>query len=268
MRAETVAPVILTLAIGLGGCTTQPGAIAPDDGSDIETTASGSKNQAIPARESVLMLDEDGLDKLVADMEAGKMPTECEVLYDEEGMLPSVTVTDEEGISEIYALLADVTVVSKSQMSVTDSYHFVSFTLQDGTPVVLGFEGDSLLYRSEGNYEVTGTGPLWAHVRNLQADATGGNRVYSVNVTRDDTDSIEDCPTNVEGGSWASFVCSVKDDEEVHAFVNGKEINKVSPIYQWVGGSDEKMPTGKKKFEFYVPEEDVEIEVVIGRIES
>lgn len=268
MRYEGLVCAMLAMALGLGGCATQPGTATTDGGDDSATGIEVTKGTEVPT-DSILSFDGDaGSARLVADMEAGRVPTECDVLYDEEGMLPPVTVTDADGISEIYRLLAEVTVVGKSDMSVTDGYHFVSFALQDGPSVSFCFEGDSIVHRDDGNYEVEGAGPLWAHIRNLQAEITGSGHAYAVSVVRDDTNSIEDCPTNAEGGSWASFVCTVGDDEEVHAFVNDKEIQKVSPTYIWVGGSDEKTPTGKKKFEFYMPDEPVEIKVILGEVES
>ncbi|MBQ6395467.1 MAG: hypothetical protein IJH87_03900, partial [Atopobiaceae bacterium] len=85
--------------------------------------------------------DDDGTRQLVSDMESGRIPLSCNVLFDQGGGLPDVTITDPETITEIYELLSGVSVGLESPMSITDSYHHVIFTLQDGTTVGWGFEG-------------------------------------------------------------------------------------------------------------------------------
>lgn len=124
-----------------------------------------------PVENSILRFNNDaGSARLVADMEAGMIPTSCVVLYDQMGTRPAVTVEDVETISKVYNLLADVTVGAKSPMSITDSYHQVAFKLQDGTTVRFSFEGEDLLSCDRDNYEVSGAGPLWAFVRAIQDD--------------------------------------------------------------------------------------------------
>lgn len=106
--------------------------------------------------------------KLVSDMEAGRIPVSCDVLYDQMGSLPNVVVTDPDTITHLFKLVEGIVVTGESDMSVTDSYHHVRFTLQDGTVVGYSFEGEGLLSRERTNYEVVGDGPLWEFVRQLQ----------------------------------------------------------------------------------------------------
>lgn len=114
--------------------------------------------------------------RLVADVEAGRIPVSCNVLYDQMGGLPDVTITDEATILEIYALLSRIRVGDESMVSITDSYHHVVFTLQDGTTVGWGFEGTGILVRGRTNYDVTGSGPLWTRVRALQNELMENER--------------------------------------------------------------------------------------------
>ena len=126
-----------------------------------------------PVQESVPILsfqDDENTAKLVSDMEAGKLPTECYVMYDEMGSRPEVEVTDPEILKEIYKRFSQMTVGAKTDTSVTDSYHYIIFILQDGTEVSWGFEGIGLLIRGQENYEVSDEGGLWEYVRRMQEE--------------------------------------------------------------------------------------------------
>ena len=106
--------------------------------------------------------------QLIQDMAEGRTPTSCTVLYDEMGARPEVTVTDPEMICELYARLAHMTVGDKSPISITDAYHSIRFTLQDGTVVGWGFETEALLCMGAENYEAHDNGNLWGLVQELQ----------------------------------------------------------------------------------------------------
>lgn len=110
-----------------------------------------------------------GYERLVGDMEAGLIPQSANVLYDQSGSRPDVDVTDEETIRQIYAGLCRIEVVGETDISVTDCYHHVIFTLQDGMQVKFAFESEEIL-DCGGNrrYSVTDGGELWSLVRDLQ----------------------------------------------------------------------------------------------------
>ena len=122
----------------------------------------------------VPILDFEGIPggkKLKEDMEAGRIPVECNVLYDQMGSLPDVTVTDPATITKIYELLSEMTVGPESNMGVTDAYHHVYFKLQDGTYVGYSFETAALLSVGGSeykNYETGGSMEVWRYVRELQ----------------------------------------------------------------------------------------------------
>ena len=145
----------LTPAAALTACST------PE--TPVETTA-GSFSE-----KSVLNFEEiKNIDKLNSDMSAGKMPVSCDVLYDQMGARPNVNVTDPDTIKKIYEELGDITVTGKSTMSITDNYHHVIFTLQDGTVVRFGFEGTGMLSVGKDNYDVKGGGGLSSMIKELQ----------------------------------------------------------------------------------------------------
>ena len=248
--------VMLVAALAIGSCTAQPEVSSP--------TESDSAGKTDIASDSILLFDgNENSAKLVADMEAGNTPAECTVLYDMEGSLPTVTVTDEETIGEIYRRLAKVTVVGESTEAMTDCYHFVSFLLQDGTSVGYNFEGEDLLSGGKTNYEIKGGGPLWAYVRTLQADITGGKPAYAINL-QDEAGVVLECQQSAEENQSVRIVCSTESSEDIHVYVNGEEITKSDEIYISVGGSDEKTPAQKRKFEFIMPASDVELVVTVG----
>jgi hypothetical protein len=131
-------------------------------------TVSENSDDTIPENSILNFNNDAGYARLQSDMKNGDYPLECNVLYDEGGERPDVTVTDEKVIREIYGLLADVTVGDKSDMSVTDMYHRVTFRLRNDTYVSFNFEGEDLFCWGQDNYDVENSSNLWYHVRQLQ----------------------------------------------------------------------------------------------------
>ncbi len=106
--------------------------------------------------------------QLMRDMADGRIPVSCNVLYDAMGSRPEVTVTDPDTIIELYNRLAQMTVGNMTTMSVTDAYHHIYFTLEDGTVVGWHFETEALLCMGSTNYEAYDNGNLWGLVQELQ----------------------------------------------------------------------------------------------------
>ena len=122
--------------------------------------------------DSILFFENDpGLARLLADMETGEIPVECDILYDEEGARPEVAVKDPGMIRELFDRLSRVTVGSRNGMSVTDAWHYMSFRLRNDTNVVCFFNGEGLLLRGQDTYTISGAGPLFTYIRKLQDDA-------------------------------------------------------------------------------------------------
>jgi len=135
--------------------------------SSVETTGQTELSFPCPITEFGMV---ENADRLSSDMEAGTVPKECRVLYDEMGSRPEVILTDPDMIAQIYELLSDITVTGPSEYSITDCYHHVDFTLQDGTQTRFHFEGEELLSFDRENFDVSGGDKLWAMIRSLQEE--------------------------------------------------------------------------------------------------
>lgn len=160
MRKGSLLVLLVILCItlfALGGCSQSE--------SKTEVTT------GLPNNSIVKYLPEDeGCQKLIANMQDGKIPTSCDVLYDEMGSRASVVTEDTSTITELYNLFIQITVGEKTDESITDSYHHVIFTLQDGTKVAFSFESDIWCYGSgvEDRVKVNASGPFWKKVREMQ----------------------------------------------------------------------------------------------------
>lgn len=216
------------------GGTPSNGNDAPqvDSKSDASETLAAILEQ-MPS-DSILRVDEqDGTKRLMADLEAGKVPTSCTALYDQMGSLPDVTVTDEASVLELLGLVSNIRVVGTSDMSITDSYHFVSFTLQDGSTMGYRFEGEGNLVTSAGNRWVQGDGPLWARVRELQGAKTGGgtgnsgtgDSLHSITLVDDDK-IVTSCPTSARAGDVVAISTYEVLDADVVVKVDGTKVTR------------------------------------------
>lgn len=152
---------------------------------------------AVSENSIVNFQNEKGFVKLREDMKNGDIPIECNVLYDEEGSRPDVTVTDQETIRNIYGQLADITVGDKTDMSVTDSYHHITFRLRNDTYVSFYFEGEDIFCCGEDNYTVSGSRNLWNTVRQLQDVAIREKQ----NQTRNQTQTADQSQSQQSGTS-------------------------------------------------------------------
>lgn len=123
---------------------------------------------SVPDDSILFFMANDGSMQLMRDMVDGRTPVSCNVLYDAMGSRPEVTVTDPDTIIELYNRLAQMTVGNMTTMSVTDAYHHIYFTLEDGTVVGWHFETEALLCMGSTNYEAYDNGNLWGLVQELQ----------------------------------------------------------------------------------------------------
>lgn len=169
--------VCMLTACGSGGGKNSGSNSSSQSGQQTQQTQQNAQTKDSGTQESGSVLAEDSIlnfqnDKdfarLQSDMRNGDIPLECNVLYDEDGARPDVTVTDQETIREIYGQLADMTVGEKSSEKVTGSYHHISFRLRNDTYVTFNFEGENLFCHGMDNYTVSGGKNLWNSVRRLQ----------------------------------------------------------------------------------------------------
>lgn len=194
------------------------------------TTEQGEKPHGVAINlsdDSILTFDGDAASaQLVEDMRMGRIPTSCTVRYDQMGSLPTVTVTDARTIRDVYKKLARMHVQGPTDMSITDSYHLVSFELQDGSKASYNFEGSDVLVRGKQNYAVTDDGHLWEYVRQLQEqylqEQSAGPDALAI-ALEDDEEMVTRCPKSAKAGDTVQVeVCTVLDADR-HVAVNGDE---------------------------------------------
>ena len=194
--------VCMLTACGFGGkgsskepASTQNQTVTQQSGSQ---QGGSQKSEPVVSDNSIVNFqNEKGFVKLREDMKNGDIPIECNVLYDEEGSRPDVTVTDQETIRNIYGQLADITVGDKTDMSVTDSYHHITFRLRNDTYVSFYFEGEDIFCCGEDNYTVSGSRNLWNTVRQLQDVAIREKQ----NQTRNQTQTADQSQSQQSGTS-------------------------------------------------------------------
>ena len=177
--------------------------------------------------DSILMFDGDAASaQLVEDMREGRTPASCTVLYDQMGARPSVTITDARTMREVYKKLARMYVEGESNMSITDSYHHVSFELQDGTKVSYGFEGEGILVRGKKSYTVQDRSGLWPYVRELQEqhlrEESAGDDWLAITLD-DEEELVQRCPTSAPAGEAVQVIVPPVLDVDRHVAVNGDE---------------------------------------------
>lgn len=202
--------------------------------------------------------------RLVADMEAGRVPKSCDVLYDQMGANPSLEVTAEGTIRDIYELVEGITVPKDGvAMPITDSYHHVYFTLQDGTKVGWSFEGMGCIDRGKDTIAVVGDGNLWAYVIQLSGDldeagtsagggtgATGSGspnaKATAYDIDIEDTHGLlVSCPTSAKAGETVIVeTCDMAD---------------AYPVVKVDKGDVYVETTGATMFEFVMPDHDVTV---------
>ena len=194
--------VCMLTACGFGGkgsskepASTQNQTVTQQSGS--QQGGSQKSEPAVSENSIVNFQNEKGFVKLREDMKNGDIPIECNVLYDEEGSRPDVTVTDQETIRNIYGQLADITVGDKTDMGVTDSYHHITFRLRNDTYVSFYFEGEDIFCCGEDNYTVSGSRNLWNTVRQLQDVAIREKQ----NQTRNQTQTADQSQSQQSGTS-------------------------------------------------------------------
>lgn len=253
--------IAATICIGLAACSAPASSGASKDGASTTTSssASGTGSQSAQsssaqsgkaigvsvglAENSIFTFDKNpASEQLVKDMSEAKLPVSCTVLYDQMGSLPSVTVTDERAIRNLYSLMASMKVEGATNASITDSYHRVSFKLQDGTDVSYNFEGEGVLVRPGQNYAVAGGSSLWEYVRYLQEnylrEQSAGENWQRITLI-DDEELVEKCPTVAPPGEVVQMLIpypldvalhvAVDDDENYGKFLSGDTYAFVMP---------------------------------------
>ena len=134
-------------------------------GGDLDDDGTPKIGEVLKGSNPILVFDKsDGAKQLMTAFDEGTIVS-AEVLFDQMGGNEPYQTTDQEEIRIIYKALKNITVKGKSEMSVTDSYHYVFFTFEDGSSYGYRFEGTSLLCYGEDNYDIEGGGELFGFMR-------------------------------------------------------------------------------------------------------
>lgn len=129
-------------------------------------TVTSTSVQGVSNNSILYFNNDEGSLELIQFFSDGKTPSEVNFLYDQMGSNPDITITDPHEIQKMYELLSKVEVVGETQMSVTDSYHYIQFKLADDLYIHYQFEGDMLVYK-EKNYELKNTKELFNYMLEL-----------------------------------------------------------------------------------------------------
>ena len=150
--------LILIFALSLVSCSSKNNNSSTDSNATetIDTSISGKLLEIDNRKETK---------KLVECFNEDKYPISVYVIFDQSGSLPSLETADTDFMKEVYTLLSKVEIIGKTNESVTDSYHCVSFMLSDGTSATFNFEGENLIHLGDSNYRVENTKELFERIR-------------------------------------------------------------------------------------------------------
>ncbi|MGX8774656.1 MAG: hypothetical protein ACSW8G_06330 [Bacillota bacterium] len=153
--------LILFLAVGV------PSGFFGDSGKggDLDDDGTPKIGQVLDGNNPILVFDKsEGAKELMTAFDKGTIES-SEVLYDEMGANQPYKTTDQDEILAIYKGLKNITVGGKSETSITDCYHYVYFTFEDGTSYGYSFEGTGLLVYQGDNYDISGGAGLFGFMK-------------------------------------------------------------------------------------------------------
>ena len=130
-----------------------------------EETGSGSLG--IPADSILLYNDDEGSAELIEYFAEGNVPEEANILYDQMGSNPDITITDADTIKELFDRLSKVEVVRETNESITDCYHHVQFKLGDDDYIYYSFEGSEIWCSGTKRCSINDNADLFGYMRDL-----------------------------------------------------------------------------------------------------
>ncbi|MGN0963412.1 MAG: hypothetical protein ACI4PP_07515, partial [Clostridia bacterium] len=200
-----------------------------------EETGSGSLG--IPADSILLYNDDEGSAELIEFFAEGNVPEEANILYDQMGSNPDITITDADTIKELFDRLSKVEVVRETNESITDCYHHVQFKLGDDDYIYYSFEGSEIWCSGTKRCSINDNADLFGYMRDLtdeylapgmgtMAETTGqsGDGLYQEAVF--DTILIE-YPSGWKAEDHNGTIVMSKDGTENSPFFSVEEIGWV-----------------------------------------
>ena len=130
-----------------------------------EETGSGSLG--IPADSILFYNDDEGSAELIRYFAEGNVPEEANILYDQMGSNPDITITDADTIKELFDRLSKVEVVRETNESITDCYHHVQFKLADDDYIYYSFEGSEIWCCGTKRCSINDNANLFGYMKDL-----------------------------------------------------------------------------------------------------
>ncbi|MGN0702752.1 MAG: hypothetical protein ACI4KL_06240 [Lentihominibacter sp.] len=140
--------VILALAIGVPS-----GFFGGDSGSDKDLNDDDTPgiSDVIDGRTPLLMYDKSREAKRLMEAMEDDRVVSVNLLYDQGGGNEEIESSDPDVIRQAYKAMKNITVLEDEvNLSVTDSYHHVYFTMEDGSRAGYSFEGEDVILIPSG----------------------------------------------------------------------------------------------------------------------
>lgn len=153
-------PALLILTLGL---LTACGQTEPEP----EPTAAPAELTEISDNSILSFNNDEGSAELIRFFEDGNIPEEANILYDQMGANPDITIRDAETIRALYDLLRAVEVTGETNESITDCYHHIQFKLAEDHYVYYSFEGSEIWCYGTRHYSIRNSGKLFSLMREL-----------------------------------------------------------------------------------------------------
>ncbi|MDD6763874.1 MAG: hypothetical protein PUE50_00175, partial [Firmicutes bacterium] len=141
--------IIMALAIGVPS-----GFFSGDGGGDNDLNDDNTPgiSDVIDGKTPLLMYDKRQEAKLLMEAMEDDRVVSVNLLYDQGGGNGEAESSDPDVIRQAYKAMKNITVLEDEEVNVavTDSYHHVYFTLEDGTKVGYSFEGEDVILIPSG----------------------------------------------------------------------------------------------------------------------
>lgn len=169
--------IIMALAIGVPS-----GFFSGDGGGDNDLNDDNTPgiSDVIDGKTPLLMYDKSREAKLLMEAMEDDRVVSVNLLYDQGGGNGEAESSDPDVIRQAYKAMKNITVLEDEEVNVavTDSYHHVYFTLEDGSRIGYSFEGEDIILIPSGAeagssgstaepHLIEGSGGLWKLYREL-----------------------------------------------------------------------------------------------------
>lgn len=161
--------VILALAIGVPN-----GFFGGNDVEDLNDDDTPGISDVLDGETPLLMFDKSREAKTLMEAMEEDRVVSVNLLYDQGGGNPEMESSDPDIIKRAYKATKNITVRGDEEvnMSVTDAYHHVYFTLDDGSQIGYSFEGEKIIFIHDGTaagspHLISGSRELWSLYREL-----------------------------------------------------------------------------------------------------